>query len=183
MINGLKECPYSFHPLVFCRRAIETVEVEECKMRLNAEENSLPETDAEMSIKRNQIRVMLRHMASVISEVNSSALTNQTELPLHQKLAVCTLLCLVKDQQSKEPTLGQLYDAYLKVCNGRKLKFESEAEFVGVVNMLEVKGVVEMKKMKELRMSKLRLRMNESELSHTLQDRFLMSSILEHGIH
>ena len=39
----------------------------------------------------------------------------ETTFPLQQKLAVCTLLCMVRGRARKETSLGKLYDSYVKV--------------------------------------------------------------------
>lgn len=126
-------------------------------------------------------RVTVRHICTVISEVYASSQTDS--LPLQQKIAACTLLCLVKDGNTKEPTLGKLYDAYLKVCYQKKLRCESETEFMGVVSMLEARGFVSIKKSKQApRLGKVWLKLDEKELTHALHDKVLMGSILEQGL-
>ena len=43
----------------------------------------------------------------------------------------------------------------MKVCQKRKLKYESESEFVDVCSMLEARGVLSVKKAKERRLAKV----------------------------
>ena len=110
--------------------------------------------------QKQSVRVTLPLIASVISEVytsNVTSLTVQQNFPLQQKLAVCTLLCMVKGRHAKEVTLGKLHEAYVRVCRHRQLRHEGESEFVGVCNMLEARGVVSLKnsKAKEARMIKV----------------------------
>lgn len=54
-------------------------------------------------------------------------------------------------------SLYQLHSAYVKVCQKRKLKFESESEFVDVCSMLQSRGVMSIKKAKERRLAKVLL--------------------------
>ena len=51
----------------------------------------------------------------------------------------------------------QLHSAYVKVCQKRKLKFESESEFVDVCSNLQSRGVLSVRKAKERRLAKVLL--------------------------
>ena len=140
--------------LDICRRAVELAET---KQRMATD--SVPSTPQSTSVKPS-VRVTLPLIASVISEVytsNVTSLTVQQNFPLQQKLAVCTLLCMVKGRHAKEVTLGKLHEAYVRVCRHRQLRHEGESEFVGVCNMLEARGVISLKnsKAKEARMIKV----------------------------
>ena len=134
--------------LDICRRAVELAETRQ-KM-----------TISDTSTQKPKVRVTLPLIAGVISEVytsNVTSLTVQQNFPLQQKLAVCTLLCMVKGRHAKEVTLGKLHEAYVRVCRQRQLRHEGESEFVGVCNMLEARGVISMKnsKAKEARLIKV----------------------------
>ena len=156
--------------LDICRRAVELAETRQ-KMT-NSDTASTPQTS-----HKPAIRVTLPLIASVISEVytsNVTSLTVQQNFPLQQKLAVCTLLCMVRGRHTKEVTLGKLHEAYVKVCRHRQLRHEGESEFVGVCNMLEARGVVSMKKAKEARLVKVslsRIFINECGLLGTISDK------------
>ena len=58
-------------------------------------------------------KVGLSHIASVVSEVYGSRLvtasgTEQPTIPLQQKLLICTLLLMLKEQRAKEIVLGKV---------------------------------------------------------------------------
>ena len=55
------------------------------------------------------------HPHTQVYSSNIGTHKGQLTFPLQQKLAACTLLCMVKGRQRKESTLGKLYDAYVKV--------------------------------------------------------------------
>ena len=138
--------------LDICRRAVELAET---KQRMTTTDPLTPH-----SAQKSSVRVTLPLIASVISEVytsNVTSLTVQQNFPLQQKLAVCTLLCMVKGRHTKEVTLGKLHEAYVRVCRHRQLRHEGESEFVGVCNMLEARGVLSLKnsKAKEARLVKV----------------------------
>ena len=107
------------------------------------------------------LRVKLPHIASVISSIYSTtgaaSLSRSTphSLPLQQKLAVATLLLCVRGKSVKEVTLGRLEDAYGRVCRQWQLKTEGVAEFVGLCQVLESRGLLAIRKAKETRMTKV----------------------------
>ncbi|XP_064389362.1 cell division control protein 6 homolog isoform X2 [Halichondria panicea] len=152
--------------LDICRRAIEKAELDK-----ENEATPLP------------LRITLRHVADVIAEVYGSGVSvGETTFPLQQKLAVCTLLCMVRGRARKETSLGKLYDSYVKVCRHRRLRSEGESVFVGLCDMLETRGIIVTKTTKDRRDSKVTLKLEEAELEHILQDKLLITSVLEHGV-
>lgn len=141
--------------LDICRRAVELAETRQKMI------GSFDKPTTQLS-QKPKIRVTLPLIASVISEVytsNVTSLTVQQNFPLQQKLAVCTLLCMVRGRHTKEVTLGKLHEAYVRVCRQRQLRYEGESEFVGVCNMLEARGVISLKnsKTKETRLIKVNI--------------------------
>ncbi len=78
--------------------------------------------------------------------------------------------------------MGKLHEAYVKVCRMRQLKFECESEFVSLCSMLETRGIVAMRRGKEARLTRVGMKLQVSDVEHALQDKVLISSILECGI-
>ncbi len=115
--------------------------------------------------------IMKSERDNMVEDIDSS-------WPLQHKLATCALL------RSKEnrPTMAQLYDSYQDICRRKKLNNESMEEFMGVVGLLEVSGVVTIenkgKKIWGPTQRKVWLKMNKAELEHKIQDKTLISSIL-----
>lgn len=131
------------------RRAIELVEGQERSQRLS-EKNSEPPSKA--------LHVSLRHIASVMSEVYNPTAGNsaaQNTIPLQQKLVTCALILMTRGQAKKEVNVGKLQEEYIKLCRQRRLKFESESEFIGLCNMLATSGIIALKKGKETRLTKV----------------------------
>jgi len=163
LISRSFPCPDFFTLLGYVyRRAIELVETQEwCRRRKQTNESSQAEPPSK------PLRVTLSHIASVISEVYSSTVSScsaQESIPLQQKLVACTLLLLVRSQPKKEVTLGKLHEAYTEVCRKRRLKFESETEFVGLCKMLDSTGIISLKKAKETRLMKVSIYHNVRRL-------------------
>ena len=95
-------------------------------------------------------------------------------MPLQQKLAICSLLLMVRDRTNKQVTLSkvsswsqslfvlthlylsQLYEAYCSVCKNRQVSHEARSEFVGLLHILESRGLIATKQAKEVVMTKVR---------------------------
>ncbi|XP_048778181.2 cell division control protein 6 homolog [Ostrea edulis] len=166
-----------------CRRAIEMVEQEvKAQQTLKLSTHDCPNSPTKMNPPMKKIGVM--QISKVLSEVygSSSASNSQDSIPLQQKLIVCTLLLMVKQGKLKEVTLGKLHDTYTKVCKKRQMAAIDYSEYQGVVSLLETRGITGIKKVKDGRMAKVTLKLDEKELEHTLQDKVLMSGILKDGL-
>ena len=100
------------------------------------------------------------------------------ELPIQQKIAVCSLLLKVRDRATKQIKLGALHDTYASVCRERHITPLAQSEFVDLCSLLESRGVLEVKQAKEVRMFAIRLMISEGDVEHALKDQTLLSSIL-----
>ena len=76
----------------------------------------------------------------------------------------------------------QLHEVYVKMCRKRQIGPVDQSEFQGIVTLLESRGMLGVKKGKESRLSKVTLKLDERELEHTMQDKVLVSSILQDGL-
>ncbi|XP_035661553.1 cell division control protein 6 homolog [Branchiostoma floridae] len=177
--------------LDICRRAVEMVESDVRSQAVFKPMSPMKGSPAKSPRKSPKTpvpkKVGLSHIASVVSEVYSSRMvasnTNQQQtFPLQQKLVVCTLLLMLKSGKTKEITLGKLHEVYSRVCKKRQVANVDQSEFLSLCTLIETRGILALKKSKEARMTKLSLRMEESELEFALQDKVLMSSILKEGI-
>ena len=133
-----------------------------------------------------QGKVSVPHVAKTLSQVcsgtglsaGSPAASSGEELPVQQKIAVCSLLLRVRDRAVKQVKLGALHDTYASVCRERHVSPLAQSEFVDLCRLLESRGVMEVKRAKEVRMFAVRLMISEGEVEHALKDQILLSSIL-----
>jgi len=89
-------------------------------------------------------------------------------------------LLLIKKGSSKEVTLGKLMQTYSKVCKKRGMLASDELECVGMVQSLESRGMIKYhSKSTAPRYAKITLRLDENEVGIALQDKTLLSSIVE----
>ena len=93
------------------RRSVELVEIETKRQRILTSVTNSPTKD-EASKSPSFQRVTLSHVAKVISEVYNSDLSSSSagkeSLPLQQKVVICTLLLLLKNEKSKEVELPKV---------------------------------------------------------------------------
>merc|ERR1711936_1045347 len=113
------------------------------------------------------------------SQVTASLGTKGEGLPLKQKILIASLLLMVKKGRSKEVTLGKLKETYSKVLKNRQMEPEHESACVGMIEMLESRGMVTYVCKGAPRMAKVTLRMDEDEVAMALGDKSLLAAILE----
>ncbi|XP_070569560.1 cell division control protein 6 homolog [Ptychodera flava] len=173
-----------------CRRAVEIVESDvRSQMVLQpSSEPSLPPSPRKSTPKTPvPKKVSLLHISNVISEVYGSRMVSsnnnqQQTFPVQQKLLICTLLLMLKHSKAKEITLGKLHDVYCRICQSRQVGAVDQSEFLSLCGLIETRGIIGVKKSKETRQTKISLKLNEKEVEFALQDKVLMSSILQEGL-
>ncbi|XP_036612943.1 cell division control protein 6 homolog [Trichosurus vulpecula] len=169
-----------------CRRAVEIVEsdvrnqtvlkpLSECKSAKSSSQSPIPK------------RVGLIHISQVISDTYGSRMAlsqegAQDSFPLQQKILVCSLLLLTRQLKAKEVTLGKLYEAYSKVCRKQQVAAVDQSECLSLSGLLETRGILGLKKSKEMRLTKVSLKIEEKEMEHALKDRVLIGTILANGL-
>jgi len=113
------------------------------------------------------------------SQVTASLGTKGEGLPIKQKVLIATLLLMVKKGRSKEVTLGKLAETYTKILKKRSLEPEHESACVGMIEMLESRGMVTYLCKGAPRMAKVSLRMDEDEVALALGDKAMLAGILD----
>uniref|UniRef100_A0A3P9IGN5 Cell division control protein n=1 Tax=Oryzias latipes TaxID=8090 RepID=A0A3P9IGN5_ORYLA len=160
--------------LDICRRAVEMVESDQRKKKLQ------PENESPAS------RVGLPQVARVLSEVYgermASRSTDGESFPLQQKLLVCCLLLLVRSGKSREASLGKLHEVYSRLCAQRQVSGAGQGECLSLCSLLESRGIFGLKKAKEARLTKVFLKIEEKEVENALKDRALLGAILAAGL-
>uniref|UniRef100_A0A8C3L8A8 Cell division control protein n=1 Tax=Chrysolophus pictus TaxID=9089 RepID=A0A8C3L8A8_CHRPC len=161
-----------------CRRAVELVELD---VRSQTLLQPLPGATPCPVPKR----VGLPQVSRVLSEVFGDRMAPGSPgdaFPLQQKVLVCSLLLLARHLRTRQVTLGKLHDAYSRVCRQQQLPAVDQAECLSLVTLLESRGVLELKRAKDTRLTKVSLKVEEEEAQHALQDATLVGSILARGL-
>ncbi|KAG0713412.1 Cell division control protein 6 [Chionoecetes opilio] len=128
--------------------------------------------------------VEIPQILSIFNEVYGSrvvsAVTNAPEsFPMQQKILVCCLLLIFKFARSKDVTLGKFHEVYTRVCKKQQVPRMDQTEFLSLCTLLESRGMLQVKRNKEIRSSKVLLLLNAKEAEDALGDRNLLLTILE----
>jgi cell division control protein 6 len=127
-------------------------------------------------------QVDLPQIMKVINQVYGSKLNSCMSgaggIPTQQKILVASLLLMVKKGTSKEVTFGRLLETYNKVCVKRGMVAGEETECVGMIQGLESRGMVGYISKGAPRYAKVSLRLDEKEVEMALEDKTLLSSII-----
>ncbi|XP_066222465.1 cell division control protein 6 homolog isoform X1 [Saccopteryx leptura] len=166
-----------------CRRAIEIVE-SDVKSQTILKPLSECKSSSESLVPK---QVGLSHISQVISEVDGNRMASvqegeQDSFPLQQKILVCSLLLLTRQLKTKEVTLGKLYEGYSNVCRKQQVAAVEQSECLSLSELLEARGILELKKNKETRFTKVSLKIEEKEIEHALRDKTLIGNILATGL-
>lgn len=127
-------------------------------------------------------------VSSIMNVVNDVYGTSQSlgriadggeELPLHQKLAVCSLLLILREGKSKDITVGKLHDVYRRVCTKRHFDPLDSSAFLSMLGLVEARGILLLPgRGKRSRQTKVCMQWIEEEAVSALRDRDLLASIV-----
>ncbi|XP_072180731.1 cell division control protein 6 homolog isoform X1 [Diadema setosum] len=181
-----------------CRRAVEIVEADVRRQTVlkpvgsprklpTSSPRKSPKKSPKKSLTKLPKKVGLLQVSSVINDVYGSGMTSASNgqpqsFPMQQKLVICTMLLMVKEGKGREVTLGKVHDTYRQICNSRQVVPVDQSEFLSLCQLIETRGVLTVKKSKDARQSKMSLKLNEKEVEFALQDKILMSAILQTGL-
>ncbi|OXB63673.1 hypothetical protein ASZ78_008988, partial [Callipepla squamata] len=167
-----------------CRRAVELVELDVRSQTLLQPPLGGDPAATPCSVPK---RVGLPQVSRVLSEVFGERMgpggpVAHDAFPLQQKLLVCSLLLLARHLHTRQVTLGKLHDTYSRVCRRQQLSAVDQAECLSLLTLLESRGVLELRRTKDTRLTKVSLKVEEEEAQHALQDVALVGSILARGL-
>nr|XP_045602307.1 cell division control protein 6 homolog [Procambarus clarkii] len=167
-----------------CRRAVELCEIQARRQSVLKPSNGSPRKSPRKQENAPLKMVEIPQVMSIFNEVYGSrvitAVTDAPDsFPLQQKVLICSLLLILKHGKTKGVTLGKFHEVYTRVCKKRQMPNMDQTEFLSVCVLLESRGMLQVKRAKEIRSSKVALRLNAEEAERTLGDRSLLASVLE----
>ncbi|GAB1598912.1 cell division control protein 6 homolog [Argonauta hians] len=168
--------------LDICRRAIELMETELRLQKISSV--GLKNLNEKLPSPK---KITISHISKVMNEVYGLPIVDSTEemnsVPIQQKIAICSLFLIIKHGKgAKEVEFGNLHNVYKKVCVQSNVTAVSQSEFLGVCSLLESQGIIRTKNSKDVRKTKVSLRLNEQDLQWSFQDKTLLSNILKRGL-
>ncbi|XP_073842248.1 cell division cycle 6 [Musca autumnalis] len=127
--------------------------------------------------------VQVTQVAAVLNKVYGASQNLQEDIeesfPLQQKLMLCSLMLMLRNEKNKDITMGRLHEVYRRVCNKRHIHPLDQAEFAGTVDLVQTRGILRIIKKKEPRLHKVQLQWDEDEVNGALCDKQLIASILD----
>lgn len=128
--------------------------------------------------------VQINQVTTVLNNVYGASQYLQNDLdedsfPLQQKIILCTLMLILRNDRNKTITNGRLFDVYRRICFTQKIQSLDEIEFVNLMELLQTRGILNITKQKKgFRWNKITLLWDEEEVNVALRDRQLIASIL-----
>ncbi|KAK7790202.1 hypothetical protein R5R35_002965 [Gryllus longicercus] len=168
------------------RRVLELAEAEKLSQIAPLQPSTESASNTSSPRKKTNGSVHLKIVMDVLNSVygtsqslcKSNEGSDEDNFPLQHKLLVCTLLLLLKKGKTKDVSVGKLHEVYRKVCKKRNLVAVSLAEFFGVCQLVETKGLLQVQTKKETRLAKVRLMWDEEEVATALKDKHLLAAVL-----
>ncbi|KMY98448.1 cell division control protein 6 homolog [Drosophila simulans] len=126
--------------------------------------------------------VQVTQVAAVLNKVYGASQNLEEDIegsfPLQQKLMLCTLVLMLRNERNKDISMGRLHEVYRRVCAKRNILALDQAEFTGTVHLVETRGILRIMRKKEPRLHKVLLQWDEEEVHAALSDKQLIASIL-----
>ncbi|XP_037723178.1 cell division control protein 6 homolog [Drosophila subpulchrella] len=126
--------------------------------------------------------VQVTQVAAVLNKVYGASQNLEEDIeasfPLQQKLMLCTLVLMLRNERNKDISMGRLHEVYRRVCAKRNILALDQAEFTGTVDLVETRGIIRIMRKKEPRLHKVLLQWDEEEVHAALSDKQLIASIL-----
>ncbi|SPP77395.1 cell division control protein 6 homolog [Drosophila guanche] len=126
--------------------------------------------------------VQVTQVAAVLNKVYGASQNLEEDIeaafPLQQKLMLCSLVLMLRNERNKDISMGRLHEVYRRVCAKRNILALDQAEFTGTVDLVETRGILRIMRKKEPRLSKIMLQWDEEEVHAALSDKQLIASIL-----
>ncbi|KAH8364298.1 hypothetical protein KR084_005488 [Drosophila pseudotakahashii] len=126
--------------------------------------------------------VQVTQVAAVLNKVYGASQNLEEDIeasfPLQQKLMLCTLVLMLRNERNKDISMGRLHEVYRRVCAKRNILALDQAEFTGTVDLVETRGILRIMRKKEPRLHKVLLQWDEEEVHAALSDKQLIASIL-----
>ncbi|KAH8257349.1 hypothetical protein KR038_007472 [Drosophila bunnanda] len=126
--------------------------------------------------------VQVTQVAAVLNKVYGASQNLEEDIeaafPLQQKLMLCSLVLMLRNERNKDISMGRLHEVYRRVCTKRNILALDQAEFAGTVDLVETRGILRIIRKKEPRLHKVLLQWDEEEVHAALSDKQLIASIL-----
>ncbi|KAL7733303.1 hypothetical protein ACLKA6_004799 [Drosophila palustris] len=164
------------------RRVVEIAEQQKCAGEKEFNMKAL-ELDGKTAAAEETLKpVQVSQVAAVLNKVYGASQNLEEDIeaafPLQQKLMLCSLVLMLRNERNKDISVGRLHEVYRRVCAKRNILALDQAEFAGTVDLVETRGILRIMRKKEPRLNKVLLQWDEEEVHAALSDKQLIASIL-----
>lgn len=163
------------------RRVVEIAE----QQQKAGEAISFKELGIDLGVKPASIStpVQVSQVVKVLNNVYGASQNLNEDMddafPLQQKIMLCTLMMMLKNDKNKDITIGRLHDVFSRICSKRNILGVDQAEFVSICGLVETRGIIRIINKKEPRLNKVQLQWDDEGVRAALRDKQLIASILE----
>ncbi|XP_065360884.1 cell division control protein 6 homolog [Calliphora vicina] len=167
------------------RRVVEIAEQQKKagEREINLKNLNLVEGESHHIPEETLKPVQVTQVAAVLNKVYGVSQNLQEDMdesfPLQQKIMLCSLMLMLRNEKNKDITMGRLHEVYRRVCTKRNIHPVDQAEFLSLVDLVQTRGILRIVKKKEPRLCKVQLQWDEDEVNGALSDKQLIASILD----
>lgn len=166
--------------LDIARRVVEVAE----QQQKAGQKISLKELGIDMEKKNTsaapvQVSQVVKVLNSVYAPTQNLTEDMDNAFPIQQKIMLCTLMLMLRNDKNKDITIGRLHDVYKRICSKKNIHGVDQPEFVSICGLVETRGIIRIVNKKEPRFHKVLLQWDDEEVRAALVDKQLISSILD----
>lgn len=148
--------------------------VELAKRSKTGDQSESTTRDAPVTVEWKQVLEVLNNIYGGSAQIKADV---EDDIPLQQKLILCSLMLILTKGKNKDVVMGKLHDVYKKVASTRNIAPLDISELSGACALLESRGALCVGSGVTIR-KRVRLMWDESELAAALRDKPLLSAIL-----
>lgn len=167
-----------------CRRALELAQTTarpDILLKVTSDDGLNPgsprikQSEAYGSVTVTHVSQVLKDVyGSKAQEVSSS--NGNHSLPATQQILLSSLLLFSKFSKKKEVEVTKCHQIFVRICTKKSIAVENSSEFLSMCQLLESKGLLTLKTVKDVK--KISLSVDEDEINRIMTDKNLFKSIL-----
>lgn len=164
------------------KKNVKAIDIKQLEALIETEESSDEAKQQVVSTVQQESKIQLKEVVTVLQSVfgNAQNLGDDVDdsFPIQQKILICTLLLIIKNEKNKSIPLGRLHDVYKKVCKNRNILSIGLDEFLNLCSLSESRGIIKIITKKESRFHQVQLRWDEEEVYAALKDKQMVTNII-----
>lgn len=161
------------------RKNVKAIDLTKFEALIETEESSDEASQPAIPQPQEESKIQLKEVVTVLKSVFGKAQDDVDEsFPVQQKILICTLLLIIKNEKTKTTTVGRLHEVYKKVCKNRNILSIGLDEFLNLCTLSESRSIIKLIMKKETRFHQVQLRWDEEEVHAALKDKQMVTNII-----